>query len=49
MFGWGCVMALVTKKIAWRGIDYRLGPKGEIERLNYVPFVETKSKTDHSI
>ena len=49
MFGWGCVMALITKKIAWRGIDYRLGAKGEIERLNYLPFAETKSKADHSI
>ena len=49
MFGWGCGMALTTKKIAWRGINYRLGAKDEIERLNYLPFAETKTKTDHSI
>ena len=49
MFGWGCVMALITKKITWRGIDYQLGAKGEIERLNYLPFAETESKIDHSI
>ncbi len=49
MFSWGCVMALITKKITWRGINYRLGAKGEIERLNYLPFAEIKSKTDHSI
>ena len=49
MFGWGCAVALRTKEIAWRGINYRLKPRGEVERINYQPFAESKTKADHSI
>lgn len=54
MFGWGCLVALTTKQIAWRGIEYRLKSGGEVERLGYRPFVdvragEDKAKAGHSI
>ena len=49
MFGWGCAAALLTKEIAWRGIRYRLKARGEVERLNYLPFAESETKADHSI
>ena len=54
MFGWGCAVALFTKEIAWRGIRYRLKSGGEVERIDYRPFVEVqskenKAKAEHSI
>ena len=49
MFGWGCAVALLTKEIAWRGIQYRLKAGGGVERLNYQPFTANKTKPDHSI
>ena len=54
MFGWGCLIALTTKEITWRGIRYRLKSEGEVERMNYEPFLETRAvesgaKADHSI
>ena len=54
MFGWGCLIALTTKDIAWRGIQYRLKSGVEVERLDYRPFAEiqteeSKVKADHSI
>ena len=50
MFGWGCMIALMTKRITWRGIEYRLGTGGEAERLNYQPFASvSNTESDHSI
>ena len=54
MFGWGCLIALTTKEITWRGIRYRLKSGGKVERMNYEPFLETRAvksgaKADHSI
>ena len=46
MFGWGCVVALRTKEIAWRGINYRIKSGGEVERLDYQPFVKTRTVVD---
>jgi len=43
MFGWGCLVALTAKQIAWRGIQYRLKPGGEVERLDYRPFAEVRA------
>ena len=49
MFGWGCAVALLTKEIAWRGVRYLLKSRGEVERIDYQPFVEIKTKSGHSI
>jgi glycosyltransferase involved in cell wall biosynthesis len=49
MFGWGCLAAIFTKNVVWRGIRYRLKNDGKVQRLNYVPFSKTNSDQKESI
>lgn len=42
MFGWACFRSITTRRISWRGIEYSLGRKGKVRRLNHEPFSRAK-------
>ena len=37
------------RQVSWRGVDYRIGGRGEIEMLNYAPYSQVPQKDTHSI
>ena len=37
------------QRVSWRGIDYKIGRRGQIEMLNYVPYSQVDQTTQHSI
>ena len=37
------------RRVNWRGIKYRIGRRGEIEMLNYMPFSQIDQSKQHSI
>lgn len=48
IYGVACLRAIFVRRITWRGIDYRLNGKREIERLNYEPF-QTDEKAPQQV
>lgn len=44
-YGIACWKASFNRVIQWRGIQYRLGSKNSIERLNYEPFARDRDTT----
>ena len=37
------------QRVSWRGIDYRIGRRGSIEMLDYVPYSQVSRSSEHSI
>ena len=37
------------RQVSWRGIDYRIGRRGQIEMFDYVPYSKVLQKDQHSI
>ena len=37
------------RQVSWRGIDYRIGRRGRVEMLNYVPYSQILHEDQHSI
>ena len=38
-----------ARQVSWRGIDYRIGGRGQIKMLNYVPYSQILQNDQHSI
>ena len=49
LFGISCIRATMVSKVTWRGIEYRIRGKRDIERLNYHPYVPSAADQTHSI
>ncbi|MDB2686851.1 glycosyltransferase family 2 protein [Mariniblastus sp.] len=41
--------AVFRQRVSWRGIDYRIGRKGQIEMVTYVPYSQVPQQNQHSI
>lgn len=46
----GAWFACWSTRVQWRGIDYQIGPKRSVRRLNYLPMIEVeRQKNEYSI
>ena len=50
LYPWAALAAAATTRVAWRKINYRIGRRAQIERLDYCPFTPDATASDnHSL